>query len=106
MRQTSRPDNTGSLGNGDLQMTYVDFLVLAFSDFFRRGGFKKKFESFFEIGAGFFNRIALTHYIHFRAKRNISVAFPLNQHGQSFGHNGSPPENNRIRPNAFDVVIF
>src|SRR3954451_1215634 len=78
MSQTSRPERTRNLPNGDYQARHEDLGVQATYYFRRIGGFKEEFQCFREVVARFLDGITLTSDVEFRTQGDVTVSFALN----------------------------
>ena len=72
MRQTSRPERTRSLPNGDLDLRDVDLSSNVPVEFLRGGGLKEKGQGFRQVRACFGNGVSLACDIYFGAQGDIS----------------------------------
>ena len=86
MRQTSRPERTRSLPNGDLDLRDVDLSSNVPVEFLRGGGLKEKGQGFRQVRACFGNGVSLACDIYFGAQGDISIALPFNDCGQLASH--------------------
>lgn len=74
-RQTSSPDRTRSLPNGNLDLGDEHLAAETPDNFGPVGGFEEKSEGLNQIRFGFIDRSALARDVEFRAKRHKSRVF-------------------------------
>src|SRR5438874_4446422 len=83
MRQMSKPERSRSLPNRNLDLSHENFIVKPPGDFGRFSRFKKQRERLNEVGARFFDRIALARDIEFRAQRHETIVVTFDNGGQA-----------------------
>ena len=91
MRQTSRPERTRSLPNGDLDLCHVDLSTKVPVEFLRGGGFEEQGQRFRQVRARFGYAVSLACDIYFVAQGDISVALTFDDCGQVPDHRTGHP---------------
>ena len=90
MRQTSRPERTRRLPNGDLDLRHVDLSTKAPVEFLRRGRLEEKLQRFGQVRACLGYRVSLARDIYyFGAQGDIAVAVTFDDCGQVASHRTS-----------------
>jgi hypothetical protein len=84
--QTSAPESTRSLPNGDLDLGHEHVARPASLNFFGARAFEEKFEGFLEVAFRFFDALALAGDVEFRAMRDETSSFGRDDRRQPPAH--------------------